>query len=481
MSFDYVASPTGKEFLESRKFIKVIMGPVGGGKSTVALMDLFERALGQVAFNGVRRTKFLIVRNTSGQLQATVKPLLNTWFVVKGRGKLGQWRLSDGAGVFEMKFKLPDGTVVHSEFVLQPADTPDDVRRLLSLEASAGWLEEMREIDVTIFENIQSRLTRFPSRDDGGVTYPGLIGSTNPPPMGHWLQELISSPPSNASMHVQPPALLDDGSINPDAENLDHLDEQYYPNLMIDKSQAWIDVYLRNKFGAGGFGEPVFKETFKLTWHRSPTTLKHIPATYSPLLVGMDNGLTAAAVVGQQDARARVNILAEAYVPKGQTMGVTTFLDRLLIPMMRAKFPEVAPASYLFVLDPACYHRSQVNEVTIAQEVVGRGFRAIRAATNDPERRIAAVEGLLNRAIDGGPGLRISPECPWILQALDWGYRFKKMKNGEVTATPDKNEWSHIADALQYLCLHYNATINPASAFGQHKAQEVEKRAFTYF
>ena len=480
MSFSYVASQTGREFLESRSFIKVIMGPVGGGKSTVALMDLFERALDQNVFNNVRRTKFLLVRNTSGQLQATVKPLINAWFVAKGRGRLGSWRLSDGAGVFDMRFKLPDGTVVHSEFVLQPADTPDDVRRLLSLEASAAWLEEMREIDKSIFESLQGRVMRFPSREDGGIKFSGIIGSTNPPPMGHWLQELIANPPPTMSVHIQPPAVLDDGSLNPDAENLQYLDEDYYPNLMVNASEGWIDVYLKNKFGAGGFGEPVFKETFKLGWHKSDLPLKHIPASYSPLIVGMDNGLTAAAVVGQQDARGRVNVLLEAYVPKGQTMGVTTFVDRLLIPKLRMKFPEVPPSSYLFVLDPACFQRSQVNEVTIAQEIAGRGFRVIRAATNDVERRVAAVEGLLTRAVDGGPGLRFSAECPFLLMSLDFGYRNKKQLNGVISTVPEKNEHSHIADALQYLCLHYNATINPASTYSTVKAQEIHARPFSY-
>lgn len=473
----YKPGPTGQRFLDSRAFSKVICGPVGGGKSTVALFDLLHRAVNQVPFNGTRRTKFVIMRNTTAQLKATVKPLIEQWLVTLTNGTMGQWKLTDN--IFEMRFKLGDDTVVHSELCLLAADTPDDVRRLLSLEASAAWIEEMREIDQAIFEGIQGRVARFPNRAAGGVTYPGVIGSTNPPPMGSWLQEYMANPPSNAEIFMQPAALLEDGSINPEAENIENLDPEYYANLVQGKTDDWIEVYLMNKFGAGGFGMPVFKKTFRLDFHGSKTPLQAITTSFNPIMVGMDNGLTAAAVVGQMDARARLNILGEAYVPEGQTMGVETFLDRILIPHLQTKFP-VRPEQITFVLDPACYQRSQVNEVTIEQAVRSRGYNTIKASSNDPERRIAAVEGLLTRAIDGGPGLLVSSECPWLLKSMDFGYRYKKQVNGIGALTPEKNHYSHIADALQYLCLHYNLQVNPAANMVRRVVREVKKVAYPY-
>ena len=477
MSLNYVPGPTGERFLHAESFIKIICGPVGGGKSTVCLFDLFKRSLEQTAFNGVRRTKFIILRNTVAQLKSTVKPLLDQWFVTLTRNSMGAWRLTDAT--FEARFKLPDGTQVHSEYVMMAADTPDDVRRLLSLEASAAWVEEAREIDPEVFSGLQGRVARFPNRASGGVTYPGVICSTNPPPMGSWLQEMMADPPKNTEVFMQPAALLEDGSINPNAENLEHLDPDYYDNLIAGKTDDWINVYLKNKFGSGGFGQPVFQATFRREFHTAKEPLLAIPSSNNPLIVGMDNGLTAAAVVGQMDMRGRVNILAEAYVPEGETMGVETFLDRLLIPVLQAKF-KVSPSAFMFVLDPACFQRSQVNEVTIAQAVQSRGYQVMRASTNTPERRIAAVEGLLMRAIDGGPGLLFSSDCPWIAQALDWGYRNKKTAAGVHTATPEKNHYSHIADALQYLCLHYNLQVNPAATGMGAKARTVVAKSFSY-
>ena len=458
-AFSFLPGPTGQAFIDSRAFLKVICGPVGGGKSTAALMDLFSRSVLQAPFNKVRRTKHIIMRNTGAQLKSTVKPLIDQWFSTLVKNRMGQWRLTEN--VFEMKFRLPDDTVVHAEFCLLPADTPDDVQRLLSLEASAAWVEEIREIDKTIYEGLQGRVARFPNKASGGVTYPGVIGSTNPPPMGSWLQELMAEPPGNMEVFMQPPAMLEDGSLNPDAENLENLDPSYYTNLVEGKSPDWLDVFMRNKFGAGGFGLPVFKTTFNRAFHVSKTPLKAIPHSLSPLLVGMDNGLTGAAVIGQMDARSRLNILGECYVPEGETMGAETFLDRLLVPYLSAKFP-VARSSIVFILDPACYFRSQVNEATIAGAVASRGYSLLKSvdASNNPERRISAVEALLMRAIDGGPGFLISSECHWLIRAMDYLYRYKKQTGASATPVVDKNHASHIAEALQYLALNVHAEAN---------------------
>lgn len=472
----YAPGPTGTKFLASRKYVKAIMGPVGSGKSTVALFDLISRSVAQVPHNNVRRTKHIILRNTMAQLTSTVKPLIDHWLINETQNRVGNWRLTDKT--FDMKFKLPDGTIVMSEFMMVAADTPDDVRRLLSLEASDAWVEEGREVDSVVFEGLQGRVARYPNQSSGGVTYPGVIVSTNPPPMGTWWEKMFHDPPDNWEVFVQPPALLDDGSVNPDAENLEHLDPLYYSNLVQGKSQDWIDVYLKNHFGSGGFGEPVFKATFRQSFHVAKEPLKPIFESMQPLVVGMDNGLMPAAVIGQQDLRGRVNIIDECYVPEGVTMGVETFLDRMFLPLLRAKYP-VRPEFVHFVLDPACWQRSQANELTIAQVVASRGFTVSRAPTNDPERRIGAVEGLLNRAVDGGPGLLISPVCKWTIQALDWGYRNRKQANGVTLAVPEKNAYSHIADACQYFCLHFNTQFHPRM-FAPNQALPVRRVQYRY-
>ncbi len=457
---NFNASPTGDAFLSSRKFIKGICGPVGGGKSTVALVDLLMRACAQAPYKGVRRTKFGILRNTSSQLRATVKPLLDAWFGAMMDGHMGQWTQTQGMLAFEAKFKLPDGTIVQSDFLLLAADTPDDVRRLLSLELSAAWVEESREVDSEVFSGLQGRVNRFPSRAMGGVTYPGVTFSTNPPPLGSFWHEMLTKPAGNAEVFMQPPALLEDGTLNPEAENLENLAPDYYDNLIEGKTEEWINVYLRNQFGQGNAGRPVFRASFKASFHVSKEPLRAVPQSINPLVVGMDNGLQAAATMFQQDMRGRINVLSECYVPEDTSMGVESFLDRLLIPHLRAKYPQFRNESVLFMVDPACFQRSQVNEKTIAMAVQERGYRVIQAPTNDPERRVQAVEGLLARQIDGGPGLLLDPSCTYLAEALAWGYRYKATTTGLLTF--EKNHYSHLAESCQYGCLNFNMPPQPA-------------------
>lgn len=476
--FNYDPSPTGQRFLDSRSFVKIIMGPVGGGKSTVALIDLLQRAREQAPFRGVRRTKFGILRNTVQQLKATVKPLIDQWFVTMTNSGFGQWRLTDNT--FEIKGRLPDGTTMHSEFMMLAADTPDDVRRLLSLELSAAWVEESREIDPEVFSGLQGRVARFPSRAAGGVTYPGVICSTNPPPVGGFWHGLIDNPPPNTEVFLQPPALLDDGSINPDAENLHHLDPSYYDNLISGKTEDWVNVYLKNRFGAGDMGQPLYRASFRRSFHVAKNSLKAVPGSVNPLIVGMDNGLQAAAVVGQQDMRGRVNALAEAFVPEDETMGVESFLDKLLLPTLTSRFPTFPRDKIVFVVDPACFQRSQVDEKTIAQAIQQRGFAVVKASTNDPERRVQAVEGLFTRQIDGEAGLLIDPSCTHLINAVEWGHRWKKTNSGLISTTAEKTHHSHIGDAFQYFCLHYNMVM-PGQPFSMRShARPIVKRGYAY-
>ena len=473
----FVASPTGERLLRSRAYIKGIMGPVGGGKSTLALFDLLSRAVGQEPFNGVRRTKFGVLRNTSAQLRSTVKPLMDEWFVQMQSGGLGQWTQTQGVLAFEARFRMPDGTRVESDFMLVAADTPDDVRRLLSLQLSAAWVEEAREVDPEVFGGLLGRVDRYPSRVAGGVTYPGVVFSTNPPPIGGFWHDLITNPPKNAEIFIQPPALLPNGQINPEAENLAHLGEDYYNNLIEANTAEWAAVYLRNEFGQGNAGKPIYRASFRKDFHVAKDHLIAVPQSVNPLVIGMDNGLQAAAVVMQQDLTGRVNLLSECYVEEDDSMGVESFLDRLLLPHLRNRYPSFKPESVLFVLDPACFQRSQVNAKTIAMAVQERGYRPVMAITNDPERRIQAVEDLLVRQIDGQAGMLIDPRCEHIIRALEWGYRYKKTTTG-ATAGIDKNHAANVADAHQYACLHFN----PFTAQLQRRTprRDVKKAAYVY-
>jgi hypothetical protein len=479
MSISYRPGNTGADFLTDRSFVKVIGGPVGGGKSTVCLMDLLCRAEGQAPSPlGVRRTRFIILRNTIAQLKSTVKPLIDQWLVEMMDGTLGTWKVSDN--IFTFGFQLDDGTRVESELWLMAADTPDDVRRLLSVECSAAWVEESREVPEEIFSGLQGRVNRYPNRAQGGVTYPGVIASTNAPRLGSFWHKVITEPPEGWSIFMQPPALLDDGSLNKDAENLENLAEDYYENLVSGKSEEWIDVYLRNRFGAGDYGHPVYKASFKKSFHVAKTNLDGIFGTLSPLVIGMDNGLTAAAALTQRDSRGRINAIDECYVPKGTTMGVERFLDTLLIPKLRSRWSRFKPENILFVLDPACFQRSQVNEKTIADAVRSRGYTAIPAGSQKIDQRIGSVERLMSQQVDGMGLLLISPCCTYLIEGMEWGYRFKKNSAELSEPIPEKNHHANLQDAFQYAAMHHTGiTVNTVGTPQRRETKRISSAGWT--
>ena len=447
---NYTPSATAAAFFASKAFAKLAMGPVGGGKSTMALMDLIQRSFTQEPFDDVRYTKHLIVRNTLQQLKSTVKPIIDTWLVTMPKGAMGDWQLTDHT--FMMRCRLPDGTVVSSDFLMMPADSPEDVRRLLSLEVSDAWIEEGREVVQEIVEGITGRVGRYPSMAMGGCTHPGIVISTNPPPLGGFWHSKISDPPANWEVFIQPPAILADGSVNPEADNLDHLPVSYYANLMEGKSPEWISVYLKNEFGEGNAGKAVYRNTFRKDFHVAKNPLIPIPQSVNKLVIGVDNGLTAAAAITQRDARGRINVLGEAYVPEGLTMGFESFLDKMLIPVLVRDFPMFRRENIVFVCDPACGHRSQIDERTIVDAIRMRGYSSYLAATNDPEKRQQAVETLLAMQVDGAAGLLFDPRLTHLVNAIGWGYRYRKSVEGIITTLVEKNIWSHIAEALEYAC-----------------------------
>ncbi len=79
-SINYTAPPTCAAFMKSQSFGRLIAGPVGSGKTTACLFELFRRALEQhPAPDGIRYTRFAIVRQTLKQLKDTVLKDILDW------------------------------------------------------------------------------------------------------------------------------------------------------------------------------------------------------------------------------------------------------------------------------------------------------------------------------------------------------------------------------------------------------------------
>lgn len=449
----YEPAPSVEPFLTSDSFVSLIVGPVGSTKTTAGIMKIIYQAQKMAACtDGIRRSRAIWIRNTREQLRDTSIPDFLDWFP---DGVAGLYSKTD------YKFLLQFGDV-ECEVMFRGLDDSNDVRRLLSLQASFAVMDEFREIHKDIFEAVQGRLGRYPNgkmvphRPEWGVDEKGLPlrgcvtddgtsnkhiwGMSNPPDMETFWETYLSDPPSTASVFFQP------SGLSQEADWLKFLPSQYYEDLMTGKSQDWIDVYLHAKFGKSLSGHPVFR-SFDVASHVRPTT---IPIPGPTVIVGVDAGLSPAAVIAQVDYTGRV-VVHHAIIADG--MGALRFIREKLKPLLVNKF---AGHSVAIIIDPAAFQRAQTDERTVADIFTAEGFALRPAATNAITARLAAVEKYLTRVVDGKFGIMISQEgAAPLVSALRGRYRYKVNTKGDADEKPEKSHpWSDVADALQYVCLH---------------------------
>lgn len=440
MEIDYTPTKVCKEFMMSDSKMRVLMGPVGSGKSVASCFEVVRRASMQKPNKlGIRRSRVAIVRETARQLQDTTIKTFHDWFPP---GVCGNYMRTTKT----YYLKVGD---VECEIMFRALDDSDDVANLNSLELTFAWFNECRDINPDIVDAMSKRIGRFPSAKDGGPTWFGMWGDTNPPTMDTWwyyqMEHLDStdgvSPNDNGWAVFKQPS-----GRSQDAENIENLPEGYYDTQ--GRSDEYIRVYIDGEYGLSTAGQPVYKY-FRPDYHMAEQTLQPIINGVRPIIIGMDLGLTPAAVIGQQDPRGRILILDEAV---SFDMGIQRFVRTVLKPLITERF---SAAPILVISDPAGVQRAQTDERSAVDIIKAEGLKVMPAKTNNVSARLSAVDDFLMRQVDGDSAFLVDPRCTRLKAAMMGGYRFHK-KNGNI----EKNKHSHVAEALQYLMLHINSTAD---------------------
>jgi hypothetical protein len=462
---DFKYKPDGevlKEFMKDDTFFRGIRGPVGSGKSVACCIEVFRRALGQAkSADGIRKSRWAIIRNTNPQLRTTTIKTWLDWFPEHEWGKFN-WSVP-----YTHRIKKGD---IDLEVIFLALDRPEDVKKLLSLEVTGIWINEARELGKSIIDACTMRVGRYPSMREGGPTWTGVIADTNAPEEDHWWpimsgevpvpdhipreQAKMLVKPTNWRFYTQPSGMVEvkdeDGEIedyapNKVAENVKNMLKSYYPNLVQGKTKSWIDVYVMNRLGTIQDGKPVYA-MFVTDTH---VAKEEIPVAASlPLYVGIDFGLTPAAVLGQK-VRGRWLIQSEIVAID---MGIVRFAE-VLREELATRFPD-CPDVLIFG-DPAGDFRAQTDESTPFHILRGAGLRAVPAPSNSVDLRLEAVSSQLNKMSEGKPAFLLDRRCSTLIKGFEGGYSYRRMEvSGERYADkPDKNMYSHIHDALQYLLL----------------------------
>ena len=442
-------------------FFRGIRGPVGSGKSVACSVEVFRRALMQEKSpDGKRKSRWAIIRNTNPQLRTTTIKTWLDWFPEETWGRFS-WSVPYTHKISKNDLEL--------EVIFLALDRPEDVKKLLSLELTGIWINEAREIPKSIIDACTMRVGRYPSMRDGGPTWTGVIADTNAPEEDHWwaimagevpIPDHISSEesrmlvkPDNWRFYTQPSAMLEtkdeEGRVdkynpNPLAENKKHMMASYYPNLIQGKTKSWIDVYVMNRLGHIQDGKPGYN-MFRSDVH---VAKEEIPvADGLPLFIGLDFGLTPAAVFGQK-VRGRWLILQEIVA---FDMGIVRFAE-----LLRAEIAtRYANCEVNIFGDPAGDFRAQTDESTPFQILRGAGLKARPTHSNDVALRLESVSQPLQRMVDGQSGVLVDLRCKELIKGFEGGYHYRRMQvSGErYEDKPAKDRFSHIHDALQYLML----------------------------
>lgn len=440
MSITFATPPTVGAFMLDHHFVRLIMGPVGSGKSAGCFMELLRRARQQAPdAHGIRRTRMAIVRNTLQQLRQTCLADIQLWLQ-----PIVNFRVTDQT--IQLRIPLPDGTRIESDWLLIPLDTKQDQQRLLSLNLTGAWISEFREIPVELIDAIAGRLGRFPAKAVCPPTWWGIVGESNPPDEdSDWYMKLELDTPPNWGVFKQP------GGLTPQAENVANLPPDYYPNLAQGRNQDWVDVHVHAKYGKSLAGQAVFRASFRPDWHVSYDD-KLVPMENVPLMIMQDFGRTPASLVGQMDPRGRLIIHREF---TSEDHGIEKFATTILRPGL---YEFYATFMHYMVADPTGKDKAHISEESAFDVLRRLGFRVYPAPTNDIEPRLRAVEQQFLSAIDAGPAIIINGgTCPLLVTALKSQYRYKRKQTGDLDDKPDKTHpWSDLADCLQYGCLSIN-------------------------
>jgi hypothetical protein len=363
---------------------------------------------------------------------------------------------------------------IRAEFLFRALDRPDDVKKLLSLELTGAWVNEAKEIPKAVIDMLQGRVGRFPAMKDGiGATWNGIIMDTNPPDTDHWWYRMFEEErPDSWEVFHQP------SGLSKDAENVQNLPPDYYTRLQAGHDQAWIDVFVHGKYGFVKDGKPIFPE-YADTVHVLTEEPKIVT---KEIYIGIDFGLTPAAVFAQRTAAGQWQLIDEIVT---DDMGAVRFAEQLG-QKIREQYPKARIHAYG---DPAGEQRSQVDERTPFQILRSAGIPAVPAPTNDFTLRREAVAKALNTlTMQAEPRLVLSPKCKDLRKALAGGYKYKRVQvsgDERYQDKPDKNRYSHVAEALQYLMVgagESRGLIRPAtdvSKFKVHRTIKPTRRLFS--
>lgn len=436
IKYSYEDVPTIAAFAASNARIRGLMGPFRSGKSSGSVVEIVRRSLAQrPSPDGVRHTRWIVVRNTYAQLSDSTIKTFHMWLPPQYFGKYNATDHNYTIKAFEN---------ANIEVWFRALDRPDHVRNLLSVEVTGAWVNEAREVPWAIVDALDGRVGQYPPKAMGGPTWAGLWMDTNPPDTdSKWYKffEETKHDPKFAQIFKQP-----DGR-SPLAENLSNLpNPNYYHDLARGKSAEYIKVYIAGQYGFVAEGKIIYPE-YSDKIHCQAVD----PVEVRPIIRSWDFGITPACVFSQLTTDGRWLTFDEM---TSDNMAIDQFSDDVLAHCSRSFRGNV---SYEDLGDPAGEQRVQTDLRTCFDIMHAKGIM-IEGSEQNPNLRQESVRKTLRTLVNGEPQFILHPRCRTLRKGFLGGYHRRRMQVSgpeRYSDKPEKNSYSHPHDALQYAMVRY--------------------------
>lgn len=450
--------PVASAFMASTAPVHLLNGPIGSGKTSCNLMKPVHLAQAQrpSKLDGVRKTKVCVVRDTYRQLWKTTIPSWWKWMPQS----VGEWSgARDGPASHLVRFRIADGTLVEYiiEFVGIGDNNVEDVLR--GYEPTIFYLNELDLLAEEVLTYCRGRAGRYPGMNEGGPSWYGVMGDFNAPEFDTWLDNLVIDPPEGFEIFRQP------GGLDPGAENLANLPggRDYYLRQMAGQPDWYIQRMIHNRRGYARRGQPVYPE-FNDSLHVAPEPLE--PDRDLALVLGLDAGVgNPAAVFQQVRPNGQRRTLFELCPGRVGPTGFGELINRTLA----ERFPGFTRDRITGYADPSSTAGEDGEDKSWLTVVRAKTkLRILPAPTNNLPPRLDAVRNTLTRMIDGRePEFLLSPACKVLRKGFNAGYKYAQIQgaNARFADKPEKNQFSHPHDALQYAHLgsgEYHAVLERA-------------------
>jgi hypothetical protein len=422
-----ILGPVSANFIrDDKNQIQLLMGPLGSGKTTTVLLKIVNEIRILTAL-GIKDTKWTFVRKTASQLEDTI---VFDWLQMNKDGKYNKTEK-----IWRNNFKNQKGEKCTVTIFFRALDVPADIDKIRSVNITGAYINEAKTAHIDIVEALNRRIGRYPLPELKNIPYQRkLLLDTNPPSSDHWIYNLfVLNKLDKWKLYKQP------GGLSKDAENTHNLPDDYYTNFGDSNVIADRD---------GEFSQTEEGMRIYTGFNPSIHTTNIDKIQKNRIFLGMDLGTNIATIFGYRNNDVWY-IFKEIFRSNSNLLEMIGLINSYL------KKEHIDKENIEIFIDPSGFSKKGIGYETEG-DILGRYFNCDVSSlpSNQQFLRKEPVKILLNKLINGKGYIQIDKEnCPMLIKALNGGYHYKRMKTSFNTyhSLPDKNIFSHIAEAFEYL------------------------------